>query len=519
MAAVTRWVQYDVSASGIASDGGNTCLGTRGYSLATASVGDSFTIGPTTNRLYVSIDGNSAPYITLYSGINLDPRFVAKDITEQLHLLGATNGFEGYKRAICAWENDNAEGNRLGLYSGLLGSSSSVTIVSGTNTAHIVLGWSTKTETGGSATTNTFDGTAAISGTYYGLFSEIYKVVVSSSGTVGTATKGGSNTYAGTMTYNGAFNHAADLSYILTINTTNGTTMGGGTGNVPTMSWTSTGGVDDSSVSTELLYPDYWYKVGSKGLMVKFTDAVFNTVTPAWTIPCYQPDYAYGSNAHGAIGLAQYIYASNRGDFSASPVTTVSGGWSQLGKRGLNIKFTQTGGDDLYAGDVFYVVCSGPLPTGYNITSLNYGNVTVSTESPVKTVAFEIESGAAQLSSVKFGLQSHGTFAHHTTGNNDTYFRLGTVGPGNNAGGSPTNGIEWYSGITAADIDSDVPPSYLYATEDNLQVVATADSSEDIGDATYCGMVSDPIWLCVRLGAAETGANSTINYRLYFDYS
>jgi len=27
------------------------------------------------------------------------------------------------------------------------------------------------------------------------------------------------------------------------------------------------------------------------------------------------------------------------------------------------------------------------------------------------------------------------------------------------------------------------------------------------------------LWLNIRLGASETGANSSINYRLYFDYS
>jgi hypothetical protein len=519
MAAVTRWVQYDVSTSGIASDGNNYCKGTRGYTIGTASVSDTFTIGPTTNRLYISIDGNSAPYITLYSGSSLDPRFVAKDITEKLHVLGESNGYEGFKRAMCVWENLGSVGNRLGIYSGSLGSSSSITIVSGTDTAHSVLGFGSTSVSGGIADPNTFDGTVSISGTYYGLQSEIYKIIVSSSGTVAAPVKGGSNTYAGTMSYGGAFNYPSDISYTVSIDCTNGTTMGAGTGHVPTMSWVSTGSADDSSTGTELLYPDFWYKVGSKGLRVKFTDAVFNTCNPAWTVLCTNPDYAYGSNAHGPIGSAQYIYSSDRGDFSASPVTTVSGGWSQLGKRGLSIKFTQTGSDDLYAGDTFYVICSGPTPTAYNISSLNYGNVTVSTDSVTKCVAFEIESGAAQLSSVKFGLQNHGTFAHHNAGNSDTYFRFGTVGPGNPAGSAPNTGIEWYPNIAATDIDSDTPPTYLYATEDNMAVVATADASEDVGDAPYYGMISDPIWLSIRLGVSETGANSTINYRLYFDYA
>ena len=143
----------------------------------------------------------------------------------------------------------------------------------------------------------------------------------------------------------------------------------------------------------------------------------------------------------------------------------------------------------------------------------------MSTESPVKCVIFEIMSGAVEISTVKFGLQSHGTFSHHNAGNSDTKFRFGNVGPGNNAGTSPLDGYEWHSGVTAADISSDTPPSYLYATEDNLSVVADADSSESIGSSTYCGMIADPIWLNIKLGTSEVGSNSTVNQRCYFDYS
>jgi hypothetical protein len=32
-------------------------------------------------------------------------------------------------------------------------------------------------------------------------------------------------------------------------------------------------------------------------------------------------------------------------------------------------------------------------------------------------------------------------------------------------------------------------------------------------------MCADPIWLGIKLGTAEVGANSTINYRIYFDYN
>lgn len=530
-AALTRWVQYSIDAVGTATLGRNQGgKGTRGYSIGTADPGDEITIGPTTNRLHIAIDGDSGPYITLYSGSNLDPRFVARDITEKMHNLAKSD--ERWDNAICVWENapDDTGGsvtkrNRFKIYSGTLGSASSVTVASGTNSAHTALGFASKYEAGGVATPDgkaayTFSGNVSVSGTYLGFFDEVYKIVISNDNDavrgIDTPVKGGSNTYAGTLSTTGVYNHTSDLEYVIEVDATNGTTMGGGTGNVPRMRWTSTGSADDETDWTELLYPDYWYKVGRYGLMVKFTDAVFNSVAVAWTIQCYKPDYAEGTNASSAVGTAQYVYASDRGDVSATPTTTVSGGFTALGDRGLSIQFVDGVGTDLGAGDCFYVICSAPAPASYNITSLNYGNVTVSTESPVKCVMFEIESGATQMSTVKFGLQSHGTFQHHNAGNSDTYFRFGTVGPDNTPS---ANSYEWWPDVAAADIDNDIQPAYLYATEDNLAVVATADLSETIGNYPMRGMTSDPMWVCIRLGASETGANSTINYRLYFDYA
>jgi len=279
MAAVTRWVLYDTTSAGVAGTGGGTNRGrgTRGYSLATASVSDSFNIGTNNNRLYVNIDGSGVQYITLASGTDLDPRFVAKDITEKLHNLGMAA--TGWDQAQCVWED-----NQFKLYSGTLGINSHVTVNSGTNTAHLELGWGTKTEPGGSATSNNnADNYITVSGTYEGLFDEIYHIVINREVSIGTPSKGGSNTYTGTITTGGVFNFASDITYTISISTTNGTTMGAGKGNVPTMSWTSTSNLDDGG-PTELLYANYWYKLGTKGVMVKFTDAVFNTCNPAWTI-------------------------------------------------------------------------------------------------------------------------------------------------------------------------------------------------------------------------------------------
>ena len=514
MAAVTRWSLFDVSETGVAGTGGSTNYGrgTRGSSLATASVGDSFNIGTSNNRLYVNFDGAGAQYITLASGSELDPRFVAKDITEKIHNLGTA--LTGWDQSQCVWDD-----NQFKLYSGTLGSSSSAAVTSGTNTAHLELGWGTLTENGGLATGNGNNGNyITTSGVYNGFFDEIYHVVINKEVSIGTPGKGGSNSYTGTITAGGVYTNAAAITYTLSISTTNGTTMGAGTGNVPTVSWTSTASADDGG-PVELLYANYWYKIGTRGLMVKFTDAIFNTCDPAWTVVCAAVQHAEGSNANAPAGTAKFVWSSNRGDDADTAyTTTTSGSWVRLGSRGLYLSWTTVA--NLVATDEFFVICTPPQPSSYDVTNLNYGNVTVSTESPLRNVIFEILSGAVEIDTVKFGLQNQGNFDHHGEGNNDTYFRFGTVGPGNNNNKtSPLDGYEWWVNVTAADISSDIPPNYLYATQENLAVVADADSSQSIGVSTFAGMVADPIWLNIKLGTSEVGANSTINYRIYFDYA
>ena len=514
MTATVRWIEYSVAATSSYTDGDNSYTGTKGYTTATSSVGDSFTISSTNNLLHFSIDDTTS-YVTLTSGPSIDPRCVARDITEKIHNLGSTD--PAFSHALCLYEN-----NALKLYSGSLGSGSSAVVLSGTNTAHLTLGWGTASTLGGIANDNTYGGVLSVSGTYNGFFDEVYKIVINKEPNVGTPTKDGANNYTGTLTARGAFTHTTDLTYTLVIDCTNGTTMGGGTGNVPTLSWTSTGGVDDSAAPIELLYADYWYNLGTKGVMVKFTDAVFNTCSPAYTIACTYPHYAEGTNATQLVGSAKYIWSSSRGDDvrdygTGIALTTASGSYTALGTRGLYVSFAG-GTGVLEGGDTFYVTCKGPQPSTANVTNLNYGNVTVSTDSAVKCVVFEITSGAVELGAVKFGLQSHGTFSHHNTGSSDTLFRFGTVGPGNNAGSAPINGLEWRANVTASDIATDIPQSYLYASKNNLSVVGDADASESVGASTYCGMVSDPIWVNIRLGASEVGANSGINYRVYFDY-
>jgi hypothetical protein len=519
MSATTRWVQYDVSAAGSTGTGGGSAngVGNRGYTAATgASNKDLFDIGVGSNQLHVTFNGDNGS-ITLASGTDLDPRFIARDITEKLHDLGVTKGTEDYQRAICRWEN-----NRFVLYTGDFGSTS-VAVTSGTNTAHVELGWATYDDDTGDTGSNTFNGGISVSGTYGGFFDEVYTIVIHNDYNIGNPSAGGSNTYGGTITAGGVYTGAGDITYTIRIDTTNGSTMGGYTGNVPLMSWTSTGNADNSSADVELLYPNYWYQVGTRGLMVKFTDGVFShnptDVNYAWQIICDQADDAGGGNSNLPVGQAYYIWGSDRGDDlgTASAELTSSGTYTPLGTRGLSIRF-DNGTNNLYAGDEFKVICTPPQPQSYNITNLSFGNVTVSTESAVKTVLFEIMAGAVEISTVKFGLQANGSFAHHNQGNSDTYFRFGTVGPGQ-TGSSPYPGLEWKADIAASDINDATPPTYLYATKGNLSVVSDADASETIGSSTYMGMVADPIWLNIMLGASEVGANSTINYRIYFDYA
>ena len=512
MAAETRWVEYSVAAATRTYLGGNGGVGTRGYCQSDNNTTDVFTIGPSNNQLDINTDATSYYTITLASGVDLDARFVARDITEKMHALRPTD--DAWASATCTWTD-----NKFRIFSGSLGAGSQVAVASGINTAYNTLGFDSNTVVTGASHSyksggNNYDGTITVSGTWEGQFDEIYTIIINKELTLGTPTKGGSNNYNGTFTIGGQYNYSEDTTYTISIDTTNGSTVGGGTGNVPTFSWTNTG-TADAGGPVEILYANHWYNVGTRGLKVKWTDAVFNTCNPAWTVPCTHPTYAVGTNVSAPPGTAMYIWTSDRGDECASPETTSDTTHTRLGSRGLYFQFGG-GSTDLEADDEFRVVCTAPQPMTYGVNSLNYGNVTVTTESPVKCVIFEIMSGAVSMASVKFGLQSHGTFSYHGTG--DTYFRYGTIGADNTAGSSPMDGKEWRTNVQPSDIASDTPPSYLYATKANLQVVASADDSETVGNYND-GLVSDFIFLCIHLGADETGANSGINYRCYFDFA
>ena len=543
MVAVSRFVEFSATgqtfATGVSTEGKPT-FGTRGFSRGTGlgSGDDSFTITLNSNdQLAVNIDNVAGGNLTLSSGTDLDPRFVARDIAFKLHSLNADDAF---KFAQCEWRNgygpvsnpqSNAR-NAFVIWSGKLGNdggANDVNITSpGGRDASTTLGFDTVEEVAGvdfatDFASSSYTGTPAVSGSYGGQSDDLYTVQISEGELIENPTADGGNTYTGTTITDGTHMGTADNVYTVTIDTTNGSTMGAGSGNVPTFVVTDAPGGDENANPIELLYADHYYDVGNLGVRMKFADAVFGN-GDFFTINAF---VASGTNDQ-AVGVAKYIWSSSLGDSSKSigvvgTTTQVTG--TQLGTKGVTISFSNSGTLDLE--ERFNVICRGPQPTDSDVTQLNFGNVTVSTNSSVKVVWFELISGAVSMSTVKFSLQADGSFQHHDQGDNDTEFHYGTSGGGNSApGGGPTTNsqVEFsvdsdgLGNIDATDIDSDTPPSNLFATKADLAVVNSADNAESLGNFQGA-VVSDFVYLAIKLGANETGANSTINYRMFFDFS
>lgn len=512
MVATSRWVLFDANADTAVTTQTNQSIsgtGTVGYVEASTATSGTVTItAGVSDQMQVSINGGSFQQITLTSGTNLDARMLAREIEFKLKQLSGSE----FDYVTCDYDN-----NRFRIRSSSLGTTSSVAVDNGTNDCLHLLGMAVSQ--GGSLSVNTQNGAASanngaytgqvsVSGVYAGQFSDIYTVIIANTHPVGTATVTG--TYTGVATAAGDWNQGTDETYTITISTANGSVMNNGTGNVPTFTVTSTQG-DNVASPTELLFSDKFYNIGTKGLRVKFSDAPFAN-SDTITVICTAVTTVDGSNTAAAVGTAKYVWSSLReGKSAASTTTQVTG--TAVGTKGVTIAFSNSG--SLTRRDSFRIICSGPQPTTLGVTVLNFGSVTVSTYSPTKVVWFELLSGATVLDNTKFGLNSHGTAQHHNQGNSDTKFAVGFAGEG-----SPgANGSQWKKAISGAtDLASDVPPTYLYATEDNMPVVNTADASipVDIAPGT---MTTDFIYLSIKLGALETGANSTIIYRMYFDYS
>ncbi len=263
MVAVSRWVRYPVAGTTVISA---PLEGERGVARGTDNVGDTFTIpGSATNQIRVEFDGaGGAQQITLTSGTDLDARFVARDMQRKLQAFDSVN--DGFK--FCSVEFSNYKSTTDGeshfvIRSGTIGASSATVLSAGTKDALSLLGlFSNATETGtvnhsGSSTTANnaaYTGTVTVSGTYGGMLDEEYQVVISDT-LLSSVTAGGGNTYAGTATITGDWNHDTACSYTVTIDTTGGNeVMKAGTGNVPTFTVNYSGGLnDDVAVAQELL--------------------------------------------------------------------------------------------------------------------------------------------------------------------------------------------------------------------------------------------------------------------------
>jgi hypothetical protein len=514
MIATSRWVLFDPNADTALTGQTNQTIsgtGTQGYvEASTATSGTVSIVAGVSDQLQASINGGTFQQITLTSGTNLDARMVAREIEFKLKQLPGSE----FDFVTCDYEN-----NKFRLRSSSLGTTSAAAVDNGTNDCLHLLGMAasqggslTVATANGAATANNgaYTGQLTISGVYAGQFSDIYTVLIANSHPVGASVPSGTNTYAGTSESAGDWNAATAETYTVTISTANGSVMNNGAGNVPTFTVTSTQG-DNVGTPVQLLYADKFYNVGTKGLRIKFSDAPFGN-NDKFDITCTPIATVDGSNTAAAVGTAKYVWSSLREGNSASSTTTQVTG-TAVGTKGVTVAFSNSG--SLTRRDSFRIICSGPQPTTLGVTVLNFGSVTVSTYSPTKVVWFELLAGATILANTKFGLNSHGTAQHHNAGNNDTKFAFGHSGES-----SPgANGSEWKKGISGAtDLASDVPPTYLFATEDNMPVVSTADQSIPVGVAPGT-MTSDFIYLSIKLGSLETGANPSIVYRCFFDYS
>lgn len=524
MTATSRWVRFPVSGATYVS---TALAGQRGFSRGTDNVGDTFTISSSNNQIRVNCDGVGAQQVTLTSGTDLDPRFVAKDIQRKVQAFGSSgNGFKWFQAEFSNLLSSDGESHFV-FRSGTTGGSSSVAVTDGDNNARSTLGLSSVSEVAGdtyhtdytrtiSTANSAYGGTVTVTGTYGGLLDEEYHVVCTNAAMT-SISAGGGNTYAGTASVTGDYNHDTACSYTITIDASGGNeVMNAGTGSVPTFTVNDTGGLnDDVSTGQEILFSDYYYYIGSYGARVKWTDAQFGN-GDTFTVTCTP-----AAGGGGAVGAATIRYYSDRGDNATSDVTTQLTPVN-IGTKGVSMSWTA---GTLAAKDSWRVLCRAPIPEAYAVTSMSYGNVTVTTNSPVKVHQFEIISGAKVLSNCKFSLQSHGTFSHHDAGDGDTEFHFGTVGPDNRGEGSgpvADAGVEWYADVAATDISQDKvggntgDPTFLWASKDDLAVVADADNAETVGNTD---LASDAIFTAIQLGANETGANSSITYRMYFDYS
>ena len=482
------------------------------------------------NLMITMNDGTqaSSKIFTLASGNNLDPRVIARDITDRMHREYPVNS-SIWTNAYCLWWY-----NAFELRSGICGHNASATVNYTDGSAATKLGFTHEVSAYGSdndrlygggiaagnKTANTYSGSLTISGTSFAdswdeyTFTAINSDAGTGQGTASIVTHA-SGTYPGTVTLGGIYNYTDGTTYHVQVTVSGSASyMNGVKGAVPRLTWYGdTGDTTMSGGYIELLYPNHPYPLGNKGLWIKFSDAPFSYPGDFWQIAASGIVTPVGYDYQWGSAMRKIIWSSVKGDVQWTPQSTATfGNYFQVGRKGIYVSANQD--YNVAPGDTFRVRVPGPVPYSYDITSINLGNITVTTASRVFCIRFDLYGGATELTNVKFSLLNDGGMGYHDGTN--TYFPWGTVGGGNPSVNTNYD-VGWWSQVNVQDL---VPPkpSYLSAIDQNLTVVSTADDSKDIGIAPYDALISDYIFCAVRLGADESG-QKTVIYRCYYDYT
>jgi hypothetical protein len=487
------------------------------------------TITSSTSDLMITMnDGlaSTSKIFTLASGTNLDPRMIARDITDRMHREYPTNS-PIWTSAYCRWWY-----NAFEICAGICGHNASVKVDYTANSAAGTLGFTHGVTAYGSdndrfadggvaagnKTTNTWSGSMTVSGTSFkGAWDEWTAVAVNSDaganqGTAAIITHA-SGTYPGTVTLGGVYNYSDDSVYHVNVSVSGSASyMTGVKDAVPLMTWYGTGGDTTMSGSAiQLLYPNQPYPLGNKGLWIKFSNAPFSYPGDSWMIVA--SGIIDGNNYQWGSVMRKIIWSSHKGDTEWTQQSTATfNNYFRIGRGGVYVAANQN--YNVAPGDTIRVRVPGPVPYRYDITSINLGNITVTTSSRVFAVRFDLIGGAVELTNVKFSLLNNGGMGYHDGTN--TAFRFGTVGCGNKATATLYD-VEWWNGVTVSDM---IPPkpTYLYDIDANLTVVSTADDSKSIGIDPFDALASDYIFCAIQLGADESG-QKTVIYRCYFDYT
>jgi hypothetical protein len=488
------------------------------------------TLTSATSDLMITMDdglASTSKTFTLASGVNLDPTVVARDITDRMHREYPTNT-PIWTQAQCHFWN-----NAFELQAGIAGVNASVTVNYTANSAASALGFTHGTTaygsdnnrlhggiiTAGNKTTNTWSGSMSVSGTSFAGAYDVYTVMAVNSdsganqGTAEILTHA-SGSYPGTLTLGGVYNHGDYTTYHITVTVSGSSSyMTGVKGSVPVLSYYGIGGDTTSSGNIDLLYPNYPYPIGEKGLWAKFSNAPFSYPGDAWSIKASGVLTPSGYNYQWGSAMRKVIWSSLRGDTEWTQQSTATfGNYFRVGRKGIYISANQD--YSVAPGDMLYIRLPGPVPYRYDISSVDLGNITVTTASRVFPIRFDLIGGAVELTNVKWSLLNNGGMGYHDGTN--TRFPYGTVGAGQPAVNTDYD-VEWWNDTNVQDL-TPPKPDYLYEVDNNLTVVSTADDSKTIGIDPFEGLISDYIFNAVQLGADESG-QKTVIYRCYFDYT